>query len=74
MRAARGLLRWSADDLARQAKLGVATIRRAEAVDDQPKATEANLAAIRAALEAAGVTFLDNGEVATGPGVALRED
>lgn len=31
-----------------------------------------NLAAIRAALEAAGVQFLDNGTVSTGPGVALR--
>lgn len=72
MRAARGLIRWSADDLATHSKLGVATIRRAEAVDGVPKTTEANLAAIRAALSEAGVQFLDNGTVSAGPGVALR--
>ena len=71
MRAARGLLRWSADDLADHSRLGVATIRRAESVDGLPKTTEANLAAIRTALEAAGVIFIDqNGN---GPGVRLRE-
>ena len=71
MRAARGLLRWSADDLANHSRLGVATIRRAESVDGLPKNTDANLAAIRAALEAAGVIFIDqNGN---GPGVRLRE-
>ena len=71
MRAARGLLRWSADDLASHSKLGVATIRRAESVDGQPKTTEANLAAIRIALEQAGVIFIaSNGE---GPGVRLRD-
>ncbi len=31
-----------------------------------------SLTAIRAALEAAGVQFLDNGDVAGGAGVALR--
>lgn len=66
MRAARGLLRWSADDLANHSRLGVATIRRAESVDGVPKSTEANLAAIRAALEAAGV------ELINGTGVKLR--
>nr|WP_091524582.1 transcriptional regulator [Aquamicrobium aerolatum] len=71
MRAARGLLRWSADDLAKASKVGVATIRRAEATDDEPKTTGANLAAIRTALEAAGVVFIDqNGN---GPGVRLRD-
>jgi transcriptional regulator with XRE-family HTH domain len=72
MRAARALLRWSADELAAAARLGVATIRRAESVDGAPNSTEANLAAIRAALEAAGVIFLEDGDVAGGPGVALR--
>lgn len=71
MRAARGLLRWSADDLAKASKVSIATIRRAEATDDAPKTTDANLAAIRIALENAGVIFIDqNGN---GPGVRLRD-
>jgi hypothetical protein len=32
------------------------------------------VAAIRAALSEAGIQFLDNGTVATGPGVALRRE
>lgn len=71
MRAARGLVRWSADALAKEAKLGVATVRRAESADGLPSITPANLAAIRAALEAAGVEFIaENGG---GPGVRLRK-
>ncbi|MFG1250508.1 transcriptional regulator [Xanthobacter flavus] len=71
IRAARGLIRWSAETLAERSKLGVATVRRAESVDGLPTITEANIAAIRAALEAAGVIFVaENGE---GPGVRLRK-
>ncbi|MFG1328919.1 transcriptional regulator [Xanthobacter autotrophicus] len=71
IRAARGLIRWSADALAESSKLGVATVRRAESVDGVPTITEANLAAIRAALEAAGVLFIEqNGN---GPGVRLKD-
>lgn len=70
IRAARGLIRWSADTLAENSKLGVATVRRAESVDGVPTITGANLAAIRAALEGAGVEFIDpNGG---GAGVRLR--
>jgi transcriptional regulator with XRE-family HTH domain len=69
MRAARALIRWSAEDLAREAMLGVATIRRAEASDGPVQMTAANAAAIGRALEAAGVEFLaGNGN---GPGVRL---
>lgn len=71
IRAARGLIRWSAETLAERSKLGVATVRRAESVDGLPTITEANIAAIRAALEAAGVIFVEeNGE---GPGVRLKK-
>lgn len=70
IRAARGLIRWSADTLADRSKLGVATVRRAENVDGVPTITEANLAAIQAALEAAGVEFIpENGG---GAGVRRR--
>jgi hypothetical protein len=62
IRAARALLRWSADDLAKHAKLGVATVRRAEATDGPPSITEANGEAVRAALERAGVEFLEDSQ------------
>lgn len=62
----------SAQDLAGVASVGVATVRRAEAVDGVPSITTANLKAIRAALETAGVVFVDeNGE---GPGVRLKKE
>jgi hypothetical protein len=71
IRAARALLRWSADDLARKSALGLNTIKRAELAEDETSLTQANDLAVRRALEAAGVIFIDaNGE---GPGVRLRK-
>ena len=61
MRAARALIRWSADDLAQSARLGVATIRRAEGVDGPPTMTEANAYAIERTLRAAGIALIDGG-------------
>ena len=71
MRAARALLRWTALDLAQASKVGVATIRRVEVVDGEIKVTPANEAALRQALERAGVEFID--ENGGGPGVRLRK-
>ena len=71
IRAARGLVRWSAEDLAREAALGLATVRRAEGAESETSMTVANDLAVRRALEAAGVEFIDqNGG---GPGVRLRK-
>jgi hypothetical protein len=70
MRAARALIRWTALDLARASKVGVATIRRAEVVDGEIPVTLANEAAIRRAFEGAGIEFIeDNGG---GEGVRFR--
>ena len=70
MRAARALLRWTAETLAEKSKVGVATIRRAEGHDGESRMTAPNVEAVRAALEAGGVEFIDrNGG---GPGVRLR--
>src|SRR6266568_9121892 len=71
IRAGRALLRWTAEDLARASALGVNTIRRAEIAERQTSLTAANDLAVRRALEAAGVEFIDgNG---SGPGVRLRK-
>ncbi len=71
IRAARGLLRWSAEDLARESALGLATIRRAEGMDGLTSLTAANELAVRRALETAGVEFIE--ENGGGPGVRLRK-
>jgi hypothetical protein len=71
IRAARALVRWSAEDLARESAVGVTTIRRAELKDAQTSMTMANDMAIRRALEAAGVEFID--ENGGGAGVRLRK-
>jgi transcriptional regulator with XRE-family HTH domain len=71
IRAARALIRWSAEDLARASSVGLTTIRRAELTDRQTSLTAANDLAIRNALEAAGVEFIrENGG---GGGVRLRD-
>jgi len=71
IRAARAFLRWRAKDLAREAALGVATIRRAELAEVETSLTMANDLAVRRALEAAGVEFIE--ENGGGPGVRLQK-
>src|SRR5262249_11661131 len=71
MLAARALLRWTALELAPASKVGVATIRRAEVIDGEIPVTFPNEAALRQALEAAGIVFIeDNGG---GEGVRFRK-
>jgi transcriptional regulator with XRE-family HTH domain len=68
-RAARGLLDWSQTELGGRSNLSESTIRDFEKGRRVPSAN--NLAAIRSALEAAGVQFIaENGG---GPGVRLRK-
>ena len=71
IRAARALLKWSAQDLASASALGVNTIRRAEVAEAEIALTAANSLAVRNALETAGVEFID--ENGGGPGVRLRK-
>jgi len=71
IRAARALLRWSAEDLARESALGLATIRRAEGFDQQTAMTAANELSVRRVLEAAGIEFID--ENGGGSGVCFRK-
>ena len=69
IRAGRAIVRWSANDLAGQAQIGVMTVRRAEQADGVPNLIPNNLDAIQNALEEAGVEFID-GEL---PGVRPRK-
>ena len=71
IRAARSLIKWSAEDLARESSVSLRTIRRAELADHDTSMTTANELAVRRALEAAGVEFID--ENGGGPGVRLRK-
>jgi ribosome-binding protein aMBF1 (putative translation factor) len=71
IRAARALLRWSAEELAQESAIGVTTVRRAELSDSETSMTAANDLAVRRALELAGVVFID--ENGGGPGVRLRQ-
>jgi len=75
-RAARGLLDWSQQDLARAAEVGIVTVRQLEAGSIQPRratliVVRGTLEVIRRAFEAAGVEFID--ENGGGAGVRLRE-
>jgi len=71
IRAGRALVRWSAGQLARESNLGINTIRRAEVSENETSMTAANDLAVRRALEAAGVEFIE--ENGGGPGVRLRK-
>ena len=71
IRAARALLKWSAQDLASASALGVNTIRRAEVAEAEIALTAANSLAVRSALETAGIEFIE--ENGGGPGVRLKK-
>jgi transcriptional regulator with XRE-family HTH domain len=70
IRAARSLIRWTAEDLAAASALSVATVRRAELKEIETALTMANDLAIRRAFEEAGLEFID--ENGGGAGVRFR--
>jgi transcriptional regulator with XRE-family HTH domain len=72
IRAARALLGLSQEDLARQASIGIVTVKRLEAAGERIRGTAQTMARIQRALESAGIIFIDqDGE--RGPGVRLRQ-
>ncbi len=71
VRAARMLLRWEQKDLAERSGVSLPTIKRLETRPGELQAHQPTIAAIRQALESAGVEFIpENGG---GPGVRLRK-
>ncbi len=67
LRAARGLLGWSAARLAKAADLPLRSLKRYE-TEDGLEIPEKELDAMRRVLEAAGVEFLNGGQ----PGVQIK--
>jgi transcriptional regulator with XRE-family HTH domain len=63
IRAARGLLNWSARQLSQRSGVSQSTIHRAESADAIPNMHEHGLAAIKATLEQFGIEFLDDSGV-----------
>jgi predicted transcriptional regulator len=69
IRAARALLGWNQGDLAKAAKVNVATIRRIEGREGPVMAYVSTLMRIQSAFEQAGISFLDND---AGGGIGVR--
>ncbi len=70
IRAARALLKWSAEDLANKAGVGIATVRRFELDKGVPSGQVRILGALKATLEAGGIEFIGTPE--DRPGVRLK--
>ncbi len=71
IRAARALVRWEQRDLALASSVSLPTIKRLESRPGIMAAHMSTVAALRKALESAGVEFID--ENGGGPGVRLRK-
>jgi transcriptional regulator with XRE-family HTH domain len=71
VRAARALLRWEQRDLASASSVSLPTIKRLESKHGVMAAHTSTVAALKKALELAGVEFID--ENGGGPGVRLRK-
>ncbi len=70
MRAARGALNWSVQELAIRTGIGHATIVRYEMIQKVPKSRKGNLETIKATLEAAGIEFIGTPDDA--PGIRIH--
>ncbi|QDL91010.1 helix-turn-helix transcriptional regulator [Paroceanicella profunda] len=73
VKAGRTLAGLSQAELCEMADIPLITLRRIEGRPDHAGKVSAEVEAkVRKALEAAGVQFLDAGQVASGPGVAVK--
>ena len=70
IRAARALLRWTADDLAEASKTGIATIRRFEMQEGVPSGQVRILDLLKTTFENAGIEFI--GAPNDRPGVRFK--
>jgi transcriptional regulator with XRE-family HTH domain len=74
IRAARGLLHWSAAELARRTGVSFKTVQRAESAEGVPRLHTETLEKIERTLEEAGIDIISEsqGSPGGGPGVRLR--
>jgi transcriptional regulator with XRE-family HTH domain len=72
LRAARALIGWNQLELAKKAKVGIATIRRLEAQRSVLRGMSDTIWKIRKTLEEAGIVFIE-GDESAGPGVRLSK-
>ena len=70
IRAARGLLGWSGQDLANASGVGLSTLRRLESDSGSVQTNVSTVVALAAALEQAGIEF--TGDPQVNPGVVLH--
>jgi len=72
LRQARAALGWTQAKVAETAGVSLPTVKRLESGTGYLAIRLETLANLEAALTAQGVQFLESGDVATGPGVALK--
>ena len=72
IRAARALLRWEQRDLAEASSVSLPSIKRLESKPGILAAHDSTVAALKRALESAGIEFID--ENGGGPGVRLQKE
>lgn len=71
VRMARHALRWTVSDLHNASRVSTSTIKRVEASDGLTSSTQANLIALKQALEARGIEFI--GTPDDGPGIRIHK-
>lgn len=70
IRAARSVLCWSTSELAERTGVGIATLKRYEAVSGVPKSRKGILDIIRKTFESAGIEFIGTPDDA--PGIRIH--
>ncbi|SMR82254.1 hypothetical protein SAMN04488030_2601 [Aliiroseovarius halocynthiae] len=73
IRAARSLLGWTANDLAAESGISYPTVQRLDSTQGKLSGRHGTIEAIRGALVANGIQFLESGDTANGLGVALKQ-
>ncbi len=74
IRAARSLIGWKVSELAEASGVSIPTVQRMDATRGLVTGRHSTVIALKEALEAQDIQFLDTGEVAAGPGVALKSN